>query len=414
MENVSLERAELSHRFLNQLGYGLLLLMPIVSLVNILSIGKLGDLNIRPSDVVFVVTGMVWILHTGIRLQALRYEFGLLLCISLLIVLTGFASSIIPGYVVDWPRWIRFIQTMMWGVYALAFIRTSGGWVGFTNCVALSGSIIGASSLALQIINPELHRIAGFISTSAGEEFDEQLSFNEIGAVHALVAVLMLGRIFGNRMSNFAWAALILNVLGLIFTQSRSSYLAVIVFICVYVALALLYGAMNMRLRKGTLLAIVVLVFLVLAITISGKYLALDRLEGISGGFRDESTVIRLSLWSLALKILGEADIWSLLFGYGSKTLPNLIGGPTLDSFYLDHLLSEGVIGLGVIFLILFSPLALGNAEGRRNHNLALWGVATVALVVSLTGNVLVNPFYGAVTMVILWGAISSTSTPRV
>jgi len=115
-----------------------------------------------------------------------------------------------------------------------------------------------------------------------------------------------------------------------------------------------------------------------------------------------------IAVWALIVSVLMEMIVRPL------QTLTNVIGGATLDNFYLDHLLSEGVIGLGLILLVVFSPLAIRNAKWRGNRNLALWGVACVAVVVSLTGNVLVNPLYGAVTMIIMWGTVSSPSAPLV
>src|SRR5882724_9341610 len=113
VEKLSNGRVAVSPLIFKQLGHGLLLLMPVVSLLNIISIEKIGSLNIRPADVVFVVAGIGWILCTGIQLRMSRYEIGLLLCVGLLVIVPGFASSVIPSYFVDWPRWIRFIQTMM-------------------------------------------------------------------------------------------------------------------------------------------------------------------------------------------------------------------------------------------------------------------------------------------------------------
>ena len=392
-----------------RIGYCLLLLMPVVSLLNIISIGTISALNIRPSDGLFLITSIVWILHTGMQLKLSKYAVGFLLGLGLLVIFPGFSSATSTSYIVDWPRWMRFIQTMMWGLYAIAFILTREDWDRFSNSIAFSGSILGGSSFVLYLIDPDIHRIAGFISASAGEEMDVQVSFNEIGALHALVVVLMVERWLGHRMSFFSWTALCLNVVGLVLIQSRSSYLAVMVFIFVYVALKLLKGTISFRLDRGILLGSVVFISFVLLINSTGHYLAIDRTRTLLEGLNDVSAAIRLSLWKLGFTVLGEADFWNLMFGYGSRTLTNLIGGTTLDNFYLDHLLSEGMCGLALILLLIFSPLAIRNANGRQSRIVAIWGVACVAMVVSLTGNVLVNPLYGAVTMIVMWGAVRST-----
>jgi len=127
----------------------------------------------------------------------------------------------------------------------------------------------------------------------------------------------------------------------------------------------------------------------------------------VGGSNAEESIETRLGLWRESLD-LGGRSVDRFLVGYGNKSFANQIGSATADNFYLDHWLSEGFIGLMLVLSILVRP-AIKVWRASLPAGVGILGVLVllVALVVSLTGNVLVDPTYGGITFALLYGLLS-------
>lgn len=85
-----------------------------------------------------------------------------------------------------------------------------------------------------------------------------------------------------------------------------------------------------------------------------------------------------------------------------------MIGSPTADSFYLDHALSEGLLGLMLLLSLVITPALQVWSTGNftREASVGIL-VSVVALTVSLTGNIFVDPLYGGVTFLLLYALFS-------
>jgi O-antigen ligase len=127
----------------------------------------------------------------------------------------------------------------------------------------------------------------------------------------------------------------------------------------------------------------------------------------VYGSNAEESIQTRLGLWRESLE-LGGSSVHRFLIGYGNRSFANRIGGATADNFYLDHWLSEGFIGLMLVLSILVRPtVKVWRASLSSSAGILGVLVLLVALVVSLTGNVLVDPTYGGITFALLYGLLS-------
>src|SRR5207248_1700800 len=136
-------------------------------------------------------------------------------------------------------------------------------------------------------------------------------------------------------------------------------------------------GARSGTVSRRGVYAVLAMILLASVIWLSRGYVGLDRVEQVFEG-NDSSAQERLSLWSASLDLASNAGLSNALVGFGSETLTRLISAPTVDNFYLDHLLSEGVIGLAVFVATVFSPLLM-HLHGVPHRSWAVWGAGLVA-----------------------------------
>jgi O-antigen ligase len=391
-------------RAVEKLGFSLVAILPMAALANVLAVGNLGGLSIRPTDVIFVSAVALWVFKGPWEVVApgevnwYLFEVGSLILLSLL-------GEAVLGNAIDWARYLRFTQTILWGVLAFVFIRSQKQFNMFLNLVVLLGLIMAVVSIALFVVNPELHRIAGYVSFAGGEGLETQASYNEWGAFFAVVLAILLWRSHEGSLSLGQTASLVVVLFGLLLTQSRSAFLA-----CVVVLSALFFfymgrGGVSGE-AKSKLRRILLLFTLIGAAGLFASSLAINRLTDsfVYGSNAEGSVETRFDLWRESLQLgFGSAD--RFLLGYGNRSFANRIDSPTADSFYLDHWLSEGFLGLTVILIILIRPaVKVWRANLSRGAGILGVLVLLVALVVSLTGNVLVDPIYGGITFALLYG----------
>jgi O-antigen ligase len=392
---------------IDRLGCHLIILLPIAALANVLVVGRLWGLSIRPTDLVFVSAVALWMFRVGLEVVGPGEVNRYLVVVGSLVGLSLVGEAIL-GNSIDWPRYLRFIQTMLWGVLAFAFVRSEKQFNLFLNMVILLGMIMGGVSIGLYLVDPELHRIAGYVSFAGGEGLDVQASYNEWGALFAVALVILFCRLHKRSMT-LGWAASFVAVLsGLLLTQSRSAFLAAVAALCVLLFLSF-KGLYVPGTGKGRLVWILLLLAVVggaVAITSSS---AINRVADslVYGSNAEESIETRFDLWQRSLD-LGSSSVYRFLVGYGNQSFVNRIDGPTADNFYLDHWVSEGFIGLMLVLMILIRPaLKVWHAEPSAKAGTLGVLVLLVALVVSLTGNVLVDPTYGGITFALLYGLLS-------
>jgi O-antigen ligase len=278
--------------------------------------------------------------------------------------------------------------------------------------ILLVAAIMSATSVGLYIVNPELHRIAGYMSYGAGETVDIEGGLNEWGAFFALALAIIFWHIYREALTKWQLVLLVIISFGLLLDQSRSAYLAVAMMMAIlFVSHFRRNGLQAFRLKSATIM-LSLLVPIVLVVFASEK-LKVDRITDsfVSGSNAQESIEDRLYLWPKSME-LATANPLRFLVGYGNRSFAQLINSPTADNFYLDHWVSEGFLGLLLILGILSAPF--WRLKGGRNmHEPRLLVVLAIliALVVSVTGNVLVDPTYGGVTFALLYG-VSAVFSP--
>jgi hypothetical protein len=410
-------RKSILYIFTRRLGVSLLAAMPLVSLTNIWEVATIGGLSIRGIDLLFLLTLVVWVYHIlsfGKVRRGVPLFFGL---ISTFFLISLFGSIALSDYQVQWYAMLRFTQTLLWGGLALSFVRNSRDLEIITRNIVIAGTILAVFSIYLYLTDSGWHRIAGFFSVAGGEGFGAQASFNEIGALYALAALLSICYLLWFGKSFQRWRLLIgidffLNVIGLIFVQSRS---AIIAFFIGLVALLILpklknlfiYGKVSRCLITYSITILIVGVIIV----ISSTYLVeVDRLTRtfLPGSSEYISAVTRLSLWNRASQVWLSKTPYFLL-GYGFRSSFRFIGAESAHNFFLNIGLWLGLAGLIPILVLLIWPLIKLSSKIKCPYSNVVVATFSVALVVSMFGNVLVDPFYGGCTFLILYGALAAS-----
>ena len=391
-----------------RLGYVFLVSMPPVSLLSIFKITQIGGLSIRPIDILFLCLLCLWILQI-IQLGKIHKNLATLfvsLTIFFFVTLLGGLFTYDDNF--NAPKYIRFVQTMLWGMFALAFIDNEEKLNRLLANITAAGVILAVSSIYIFLTIPGLHRIGGFISFADGEGSDRQDSYNEVGALYALVVSIFLWRHYKNLLSKLDFLKISIVLFGMILAQSRSSFVAV----ALAILFLLSFDILNIRAAKVTKKSIR-LIIAIMAATVGAiffaEYLTINRLTDSfnNSSSANASTNIRFYLWGKGFSLL-EQNVGTLFLGYGNALFTRKLGAASTDNFFLDSALSVGIIGTVVILAIILTPSLTVWKAGRYSRHACLGVLVTiVALTVSLTGNVVVDPMYGGITFLLLYALVS-------
>lgn len=409
--------------FTRRLGVVLLISMPLVSLANVWEVTELNGLSIRGIDLLFLLVWFIWVQHiflVGKIRPGVPFFLGL---VSTYFLLSLLGLAFLPNYQIQWPPLFRFAQTLLWGSLALTFIKSEGELRDLVRNIIFAGVVLSIFSIYLYLTKANLHRIAGFFSAAGGEGFGKQASFNEIGAFFALAVLLSLYYLFWERNKFPRWKitpvaiGLILNVTGLTLTQSRSAFLALI-FGCFALILPeirqlLIYSRVSKRIIIYGITILAVTIFIVVS---SFYFLPVNRILFTFLRMSNEykSAVTRLILWNQAVQVWLYDPIHFML-GYGFRTADRFIGAESAHNFFLDIGLWLGVVGLiPTTILLLWPTIKVINKVKEQRLTRVTISAFSVALVVSMFGNVLVDPFYGGCTFLLLYAVLAVLFvTPR-
>jgi hypothetical protein len=397
----------------NQIGSFLVPIFPLATLANVLTIVKIGNLSIRPSDLLFLLIMVVSILRVT-EIMIINKRLALYLFLLLSYIFTNFTGlAINQSYDVEWAKYFRFVETMMWGGFAVFFIQTEKHLNRTLNNVVLMGAFMSLVSVGKFIGNPTLHRIAGYVSYAGGEGLQTQASYNEWGALYALIIGILIWRLYNNGLSFKNILLLGIVSAGFLLVQSRSASLAVLCTLCLLFLSDIRY-ILFFKLRKKSLSLFICLMFIFSAGLFFFNFLAINRfLASFTAGTNEVVSITRrLELWSVGMELLLFKTV-NFFLGYGSASISNILGGwNTTDNFYLDHALGEGALGLIIILSIILAPaIIILKTKGLKAETKAAFLITIIALVVSITGNVLVDPTYGGITFLLLYGYLSVYGT---
>jgi len=393
----------------DRIGYLCVVGMPLACLLNVLTVAKVSGLSIRPSDLLFVGATTAWALRIITKLRIQRNQL-LPICLLIFFLLIEAVGFLFLGNQVDWAKSFRFVQTMFWGVLALTFLRSEVRFHRLIHNIIITCVIMAGLSIYLYIENPLLQRIVGYVSAAGGQGLGRQASYNEWGALYALIITVLLWRSWHRGLSKIQWLALAVLAVGLLLDQSRSALLAL--GLC-----ALLLSSTNLkgvfigRFDKKTVIMTIGFICATLVGAAILNHLSINRISEsfAPGSNAQESIQVRLILWRESL-IFWTADdsLPRFLLGVGNKSLSNFIQGPTTDSFYLDHGVSHGFLGLLALLTIVVAPGLQAWSAGNfvKEASLGML-VVIICLTVSLTGNVLVDPTYGGISFLLLYGFLS-------
>jgi len=407
--------------FLNRFGVRLLMLMPLISLTNVWKIATFSGLSIRVIDLLFLLTLFICaqyiFLHKKIRRGVLLY-LGLILTLHLVSL---FGLIILPDYQVNWPALLRFTQTMLWGGLALVFVRNKKDLKIIARNVIIAGTVLASFSIYLRLTKEGLHRIAGFFSAAGGAGLDRQAGFNEIGALYALASLLSLYYMYWDGKTLWQWKTitfgfcLFLNLIGLILVQSRSAFLAFTIgcfaFIFPQIKKLLVQG----KVSSWTITYTITILIVSILIAAGSVYFAgVNRLMRTFMPESNEytSAITRFALWNKAIQIWLDRVPYFLL-GYGFRTAGRFLGTESAHNLFLNIGLWLGLVGFFSMTLILMWPTI--KTIKSNNPATAAMTVTTfsVALVVSIFGNVLADPFYGGCTFLLLYAAMAVSYTQK-
>jgi hypothetical protein len=399
---------------LERTGYLLMLGMPAFALGNLFSLVQVGGLSIRPTDVLFVLAFFTLALDAFFTLR-LHKGIGLYVICLMVLVATTLTGTLFLGNAVDWPSYFRFLQTMLWGALALAFLRTEKQFYRYTEIVTLAAGVLGASSIYLYIQNPELQRLAGYMFYGGSEPIETAGGVvNQWAAFDVLTITILLWRAEKDGWSAYRLILLGLITAGLVFTQSRSGFLALGMVILIF-SVYWMVKIMRQGMKRGPVTSLACVILLLGGIIVGSSYLPVNRIQDsfVSGSNTDVSTNDRYIGWQKSIDLWG-ASVPRFLLGYGNEKFVELLGTPTSESFYFDHGVSEGFFGLLLMLSLLLAPVYKFRKAGILNLDFMLIALATmVAIIVCITGNMLPDPIYGGVTFSLLYGFVAATNGSR-
>ena len=379
-------------------------------LLNPWEIFTFSGLSFRAIDFLFLTMWLLlfWHVFTKYRLKRNAFLFLFLVMGLFSVILLG--TIVVPDYKIEWASLARFYQTLLWAVLALSFLNTDKDLKSVVAVIVISTSVISLYSIYLYFTRPGLHRIAGFFSAAGGEGLGRQASFNEIGALSALAILLSLCLLFWGESSQkqriVAKVGLPLNVVGLVLTQSRSGIVACVTGLFILLFFELLKTFVFGIIKKKYLVLIALSAAIVTCIfVISFHFVAVNRLfRGFILETSEYSSIItRLTLWKKAVTTW-LSDPLHFLLGYGYGSTERFIEAESAHNFFLNIALWCGLLGLMITLALLIWPLV--RVGGHRCNTFVRQTVVVtfvVAFVVSIFGNVLVDPFYGSCTFLLLY-----------
>ncbi len=412
-----------SGSFIRRFGIRLLGLMPLISLTNVWEIANPFGLSIRLIDVLFVLLWVIWLQYTLLHGKIHRGVLLFLGMVASFFVVSLVGLAYLPNYQVQWAPLLRFVQMLLWGGLALSFIRKNRDLNIMNRNIIIAGSALSLYSVYLHFTEHGLQRIAGFFSAAGGEGFGRQASFNEIGALYALAALLALNYLFLTKKNFQRWKFIVLvigfslNIMGLVLVQSRSAFLALVIgafaLILPHLTKLLISGKISRRIINFSAIILAVGA----GIIISPVYLMpVDRISRtfIPGSNEYVSVTTRFVLWHKGIQAWLNS-IPNFLMGYGFRSSSRLIGAESSHNFFLNIALWLGLVGLILMIILLLWPVIKVIRETKERVVVGTAIVAvSVALTVSMFGNVLVDPFYGGCTFLILYGSVSLSLRSKV
>lgn len=417
--------SHISILFTERIGVSLLILMPLISLMNIWEVATLNNLSIRGIDLLFLLAWSIWIQHILLYNKIRR---NVLLFLGL--VLTFFLISLVglivlPDYQIHWLSMLRFIQTLLWGALALSFVKSNRDLDIITGNIIVAGAILGLFSIYLLLTHSGLHRIAGFFSAAGGEGLGRQASFNEIGALYALASLLSLCYLIRQRKNSQRWKVItftigfVLNIIGLVLVQSRSAFIAFVIggFVLILPEVKTLLKGLFIyaRVNKQAIIYSIIILTSIFILASSIYFLEVNRIlrTFLVGSSEYVSMHTRFILWNEGVKVwLNNAS--SFLLGYGFRSTYRFIEAESAHNFFLNIGLWLGIAGLIPMTILVMWP-TIKAAKRIKDYEIAriIIAASSVALVVSMFGNVLVDPFYGGCTFLVLYGAFGVLSNKK-
>lgn len=397
-----------------KIGCSVVAFMPLVCLSNIIVLTKIGSLNIRPIDIWFVFGWIIWILFTFASKRISRKLLFFIVILSIFILIPLIGGIISLNYITDWAKVTRFIQTILWGGLAYTFFISDKDMERFGKNLIYASTILSGYSIYLFIKNPQLHRIAGFFSAAGGNGLDKQASYNEIGTIFAITLTLLILKllIYKNQTRKkelFLVGIITVNMIGLILTQSRSALLAfILVFLYILYCSLFRFSKKYTNVLKPIIFSAGILAIGIIALQYTSINRILDTFTVGSNAYTSMTT--RFGYWEKSIKLITES-LFSFFWGHGNMAISNsnyFDNSVTTDSFYVDMLISNGIFGLIIVMLVMFTPLTtILKKNIDYSKKILLVVVTLITITVTLTGGVIVDQFYGGVTFIILYGELS-------
>jgi len=406
---------------IRKFGAWLLMIMPLVALLNPWEVAILYGLSIRVIDLIFLLSLNTGILHILFYGKLRRNVLIFLVLVIFIYLITLLGLMVVPDYQVAWPPLFRFTQTILWGGLALLFIKSKKEFKIIIRNIIFAGDILSVFSVYLYMTNKGLHRIAGFFSAAGGEGLGRQASYNEIGAIYTLAILLSLYCLFWD--SGYLWkrenikfyVGFILNLIGLILVQSRSAIFALFVGCIVLVFPRLKRIFIHGIITKSTIKYMNIILMTIFIIIVGTTYIIrINRLSAtfIKGSSEYISAITRIALWIKSINIWLDG-ILNFLLGYGFRTTDRFLGVASAHNFFLNISLWLGLLGLFPILFIIVWPIL----KIRKNKDLETIPIASIttsiAFIVSIFGNVLVDPFYGGTTFLLLYAAMAVSNSKK-
>lgn len=393
------------------LGIFALILMPLISLLNPVDLFEVGGLSIRAVDLLFIFISTLVSIRVFLLVTLPSNFIATFLMLFCFGVLTMLGYLLSHDYQVVYSNFFRFLQGIIWALFASVFVTERRYSKAILYAFFIAGTVIAIFSVWLVFMVPGLHRIAGWFSFAGGEGVVGQASYNEIGAIHALVVAICFF-LFLNKLRVGALESIFLivvacsNLIGLVLTQSRSSLLALCVVIIFVFSKPMTRAVVSLKINKS----FIVFFFVMLSSAVLFTFTVFNYYSRLSSSFVPGSNAFssameRIGLWQMGVDLWLEGPL-SFLFGHGYGSLLSLTGVASAHNFFINILVSMGLLGLFVVFAVLTIPLFLV-FKSKDRRGLAFL-VLAVAVIVSMTGNVLVDPFYGGVTYLLSYAFLAA------